>query len=203
VLNDIHYDRNKIEASSIISEVSIVLNIYEYQHVSFEYSDVEDQVYASIDITLDYVYDELVKKTREDSSLFFPRFSELKGDFIFFSYKENVEDISVLEKYFLGSHAYDEDVISNTDQEKPIFDEYTSEDDEEQSFFMDSLEPRSMVPLYDNYEYDPWQGHVEEKEELNVHLISCPTLLNEKISPGINQPTSILYPPVHYENTKQ
>jgi hypothetical protein len=36
VLNVIHYDRNNIETSGIISDVYIVLNFYEYQHVSFE-----------------------------------------------------------------------------------------------------------------------------------------------------------------------
>jgi hypothetical protein len=40
VLNDIHYDRNNIETSDIISNVSVVLNINEDQHVSFEYFDV-------------------------------------------------------------------------------------------------------------------------------------------------------------------
>jgi hypothetical protein len=78
-LNDIHYDRNNIETSSIISYVSIVLNVYEDQHVSFEYSDVEEKVYTSVDISPDYeveINDKLVKKkTREDSSLFFPSFS--------------------------------------------------------------------------------------------------------------------------------
>jgi hypothetical protein len=68
---------------------------------------------------------------------------------------------------------------------------------------MASLEPCSMVPVYDNYESDPWESHEGEKEELNVQLISCPTLVNEKISPGISQPASILYPPVHSENIKQ
>jgi hypothetical protein len=58
-----------------------------------------------------------------------------------------------------------------------------------------------MVPVYDDYEYDPWEGHEGEKEELNVQLISYPTLVNEKISPGISQPASILYLPVHSENT--
>jgi hypothetical protein len=35
VLNDIHYDRNNIEKFGIISDVSVVLNIHEYQHISF------------------------------------------------------------------------------------------------------------------------------------------------------------------------
>jgi hypothetical protein len=85
VLNDIHYDRTNIETFGTISDVSIVLNVYEDQHVSFEYSDVEGQVYTSIDISPDYeveINDKLVKKTREDSSLFFPRFLELKADFV-------------------------------------------------------------------------------------------------------------------------
>jgi hypothetical protein len=53
---------------------------------------------------------------------------------------------------------------------------------------MDSLEPCTMVPVYDNYESHPWEGHEGEKEEINVWLISCPKPVNEKISPGINQP---------------
>jgi hypothetical protein len=60
-----------------------------------------------------------------------------------------------------------------------------------------------MDPVYDNYESDPWEGHGGEKEELNVQLISSPTLINEKVSPGIRKPASILYPPVHAENIKQ
>jgi hypothetical protein len=39
-LNDIHYDRNNIETSGIISYVSVVLSVHEYQHVSSEYPNV-------------------------------------------------------------------------------------------------------------------------------------------------------------------
>jgi hypothetical protein len=60
-----------------------------------------------------------------------------------------------------------------------------------------------MVPIYDDYKFDPWEGHEGEKEGLNVQLISYPTLVNEKISAGISQPASILYPPIHSENTRQ
>jgi hypothetical protein len=49
-----------------------------------------------------------------------------------------------------------------------FFYEYPNEDDEEHIFFIASLEPRSMVPVYDNYEYDPWESLGGEKEELNV-----------------------------------
>jgi predicted phage tail component-like protein len=99
VLNDIHYDRNNIEMSSIISDVSFVLNVHEDQHICFEYSDDEEKVYYVVDISLDYeveIDDKLVKITREVSSLFIPRFLELKANFVCFSCEENAEDIFIL-----------------------------------------------------------------------------------------------------------
>jgi hypothetical protein len=42
-----------------------------------------------------------------------------------------------------------------------------------------------------------------EKEDLNVQFISCPEPVNEKISPGIDHPASILHPPIHSESIKQ
>jgi hypothetical protein len=128
-------------------------------------------VYTSIDTSPDYeadINDKLIKRTREDSSMFFPSFLELKADFVCLIYEENVEDIFFLEADVFSSLAYDEELVSNTEQEKPIFDEYPSEYDEEKSFFIASLEPRSMVHVYDNYESDHWQSHGGEKEELNV-----------------------------------
>jgi hypothetical protein len=206
VLNDIHYDINNIETYGIILDVSVVLIVHEDQHLFFEFSDDEEKVYFAVDISPNYeaeIDDKLVKNTREDSSLVFPRFLELKADLFCCSYEENVDDIYVLETNCFGSPNYDEEVVSNTDQKQPIFDEYLSEEDKEQSLFMVSLEPHRIVPVYDDYESDPWEGHAGEKEELNVHLISCPTLVNEKISPGIIQPALILYPPIHSENTKK
>ena len=144
-------------------------------------------MYSTVDISPDCeakIDDKLIKRTREDLSMFFPRFSYLKAD-------------------VLGSPTYDEEVVSNADQKQPIFYEHPNEDDKEKSFFMASLEPHSMVHVYDDYEYDPCEGHEGENEELNVHLISFSTLVNEKISPGISQPASILYLPVHSENTNQ
>jgi hypothetical protein len=127
----------------------------------------------------------------------------LKVNVVCFSYEENAGDIPILEAYFFANTAYDEEVVSNTNQKQPFFDEYPSEDDEEQSLSMASLEPCSMVHVYDNYKSNPWEGHEGEKEEINVQLISCPTLVNEQISHGISQPASILYPHVHVDNIKQ
>ena len=44
MLNDIHF-----ETSGIMLDVSIVLNVYEDQHVSFEYSDVKEEVYTLVE----------------------------------------------------------------------------------------------------------------------------------------------------------
>jgi hypothetical protein len=40
------------------------------------------------------------------------------------------------------------------------------------------------------------------KEEISGQFFSCPEPINEKISPSIIQPTSVLHPPVHSENIK-
>jgi hypothetical protein len=105
-LNDIHYDRNNIETSSIISNVSVVLSVHEDQHVSSGYPNVEEQVYSAEDFSLDYeaeIDEKPAAKAREDSSMFFPSFSESKADFFCCSYKGDAEEISVLETNILGS----------------------------------------------------------------------------------------------------
>jgi hypothetical protein len=91
------------------------------------------------------------------------------------SYEGDAEDILVLETDVFGSPAYDEEVISNTDQEQTTFDEYPNEDDEEKSF--------PMVPVYDDYDSDPWESHEEEEEEPEGQFISCPEPISEKPSP--------------------
>jgi hypothetical protein len=53
---------------------------------------------------------------------------------------------------------------------QPIFDEYSSDDDKH-NFFMTSLEPLNIVPVYDVYEYDSWEYNGGEKKELQKQLI--------------------------------
>jgi hypothetical protein len=72
----------------------------------------------------------------------------LKADFSRRSYEENTEDITVLEIDVLGIHYYDAKVMSDTDQEQMIVDEYPNEDDEEQS--------SPMVTIYYDSESDSW-----------------------------------------------
>jgi hypothetical protein len=138
-----------------------------------------------------YTSEELIKLVKSLST----RIEELEEDFARRSYEEDAKDIPVLETYVLGSLAYDEEVILNTDKEQTTFDGYPSEYDEEHSF--------SMVHVYDDYESDPCESHEGEKEELNGQFISCPELVNEQISPGSSQPALVLYPLVHSENIER
>jgi hypothetical protein len=136
VLDDIHYDGCSTETSGIISDVSVLLDVHEDQHVSFENSDVYEQMFSAVDISPGY---------------------GTEADVVCCSYEENAEDISVPESDVLSSPACEEEVVADTDREQPIFDEYPSEGDEEQIFF--------MVPVYDDYESDPWGSHEEEEEQ--------------------------------------
>jgi hypothetical protein len=162
VLNDIHYDRNNIETSGIISDIYVVLSVHEDQHVSSEYPNVEEQVYSAKYFSPDYeaeIDEKLAAKAREDSSMFFHSFSESKAEFVFLSYKEYAEDISILQTDVLGNPTYDEEVILYTGREQTTCDGYPSEDDEEQS--------SPMVHVYYDCEYDPSESHEGEKEEPN------------------------------------
>jgi len=60
-----------------------------------------------------------------------------------------------------------------------------------------------MVPIYYDYESDPWEIREGEMEELNVQFISFPEPVNEQISPGAIQPTLVIQPLVHFKNIKQ
>jgi hypothetical protein len=101
-----------------------------------------------------YTSEELMELVKYFSA----RIEGLEADFACRSYEENVEDIPVLEMDVLGSPAYDEEVMSDTDQE------------EEQSF--------SMIPVYSDCETDPGESQEGEKEE--PHLSS---ILAQSFSP--------------------
>lgn len=155
-------------------------------------------MFSAVDISPEYgteIDDKLVKRTSEDFSLFLPSFSGLKAGVVWCSCEENAEDIFVPETDVLGSLAYEGEVVTWTDRKQPIFDEYPSKDDEEQSF--------SMVPVYDDCDYDPWECHEEEKEELKAQPSSCPAPANKQVSPRINQPTSAFRSPMLSRDIQQ
>jgi hypothetical protein len=100
---------------------------------SCENESHEDEIYEDESCEDEgYTSEELIKLVKSLST----RIEELEEVFARCSYEEDVEDIPVLETDVLGIPAYDEEVISNTDQEQTTFDGYTSDDDEEQRFYM-------------------------------------------------------------------
>jgi hypothetical protein len=98
------------------------------------------------------------------------RMEGLEEDFSRRSYEEDAKDIPVLETEVFGSLAYDEEVMSYTNQEQIAFDGYPNEDNENQS--------SSMVPDYSDCEIDLGEIHEGEKEE--PHLSS---ILVQKFAP--------------------
>ena len=92
---------------------------------------------------------------------------------------------------------------------KPAYDSYESDFDMDMKDFQDhtikpfplSIEERHWVEI--NHPGPAKDTEHHEKEELNVQFISCPELANEKMSPGIGRPASILHPHVHSKSIKQ
>jgi hypothetical protein len=74
----------------------------------------------------------------------------------------------------------------------------TEQHDREEEPSMDIHEETSCSQLADVIGAD--KG---EMEELKVQFISCLEPVNEKVSPGISRPASVLYPPIHSENIKR
>jgi hypothetical protein len=64
--------------------------------------------------------------------------------------------------------------VDHRNEGQPFFDEYSS-DDEQQAYSTfdhyedtdrhDNKQSFPMVPIYDDYESDPWESHGEEEEE--------------------------------------
>jgi hypothetical protein len=75
---------------------------------------------------------------------------------------------------------------------------YQEQHDREKDPSMDTHEETSCSQLADVFRAD--KGKMEE---LEVQFISCLKPVNEKISPRISRPASVLYPPVHSENIEQ
>jgi len=89
---------------------------------------------------------------------------------------EDVEDIPALGEEVLDNPVCLEEVISNVEQEQPIFYEYPSEEEEGVDMHLFSspaviTKPHNeehnffMGLVYDDYESDPWESQEEEPEE--------------------------------------
>jgi hypothetical protein len=136
-----------------------------------EYKDCVQGMIVSNESCEDEIYEDGIrenegytsKELMEMVKCLSTRMEGLEEDFSHRSYEEDAEDIPVLETNVLGSPAYDEEVMSDTDQEQTSFDGYPSEDDEKQS--------SSMVPDYSDCETDPGESHEGEKEEPHLSAI--------------------------------
>jgi len=103
-----------------------------------------------------YALGELVKLVGELSI----EIEKLGEDCVCWSYEGYAEDILVFEMDDFGIPSHDEVVMSGTNPKQPNFNEYPNKYDEEQIL--------SMVHVYYDCEFDPWESHEGEKEELNV-----------------------------------
>jgi hypothetical protein len=50
-----------------------------------------------------------------------------------------------------------------------------------------------MGPIYDDYDYDPWESHEKEEGDPNGWFISYPEHVSEQPSPGTSQPASVIH----------
>jgi hypothetical protein len=82
-------------------------------------------------------------------------------------------------QYVSDSEQEDCQYVSDSEHEDI---EYESDLEQQQGSSEDNEGKRfSLVPIYDDYESDPWESHEEEMEELNVQSTSCPEPVNEQI----------------------
>jgi hypothetical protein len=127
-----------------------------------------------------YTSEELMEMVKSFSA----RIEGLEANFSCFSYQENAKDILVLETDVIGILAYDEEVMSDTDQEQTNFDRCPSEDDEEKIF--------SMVFVYSDCETNPGESHEGEKGEPHLSAILASRFSPFNFSAIVGYPHPIL-----------
>ena len=133
---------------------SLDCEVEEYPSLSFP---------SSRDLKAYFICCSYQEETVDDFVLEADIFDNLASDEVTVS---NIEqEHLVVDKHFDDEHFVDREHIETKHYEcldskvfygQPIFDEYTSDGDE-QFFSMISLEPLSTIPIYDDYESDPWE----------------------------------------------
>jgi hypothetical protein len=165
VLDYIQHDGCITETSGIISDVFFLLYVNEYQHVSFENYGVYEQMFFAVDVSPGH---------------------GIEAKVVYYSYEEDAEDIPVLEVDGFGIPAHGEVVMLSIDLEKPTFREYPNKEDDEHNF--------SMFLVYYDCEFDSWECHEKEKEELKVNFISSSEPRYEKTTTDPCDDDEILIP---------
>jgi hypothetical protein len=148
----------------------------------------------------------------EDSSLFLqevshdiflPRIKEKNH-----MYEQPEATVTVVpEMDIFNSYILDGIIVLEVDHRyegKPFFDEYSSDDEQQAYPTFDHYEDTErhdkkqsfpMVPIYDDYESDPWESHGEEEEEPKMQFTDCSEPVSEQPSSEISQPASTSHSP--------
>jgi hypothetical protein len=203
VLNDINCVSPRTEASDIISDASILLDIHNDQHASGGNCEFIEQMWSMVDDSPGYRVEADVPSSsahddedplflkeglvvEEDSSLFLQGVSHdiflpgIKEKKIMYEQPEPTGPTIPKMEIFYGITVLEEDHIN---EGHPLFDVYYS-DDEQQAYptfdhYKDTEEPVSkqkhpMVPIYDEYESDLGESQEEEQKEPVEQVTSCP-----------------------------
>jgi hypothetical protein len=229
-LDDINYVSPSTEASDIISDTSVLLDVHKDQHASCENSEFIEQMLSIVDGSPEYrveadvpsspAYDDedlpVFKEemvVEEDSSLFLQEVSHdiflprIKEKNLMYEQPEaavtDVPEMDIFDSYILDGITILE--VDHRNEGKPFFDEYSS-DDEQQAYPTfdhyedtdrhDNKQSFPMVPIYDDYESDPWESHGEEEEEPKMQFTECAEPVSEQPPPEISQPMSVVHPPM-------
>jgi hypothetical protein len=226
VLNDINCVSPRTEASDIISDASILLDVHNDQHASCGNCEFIEQMWSMVDDSPGYRVEADVPSSSahddedplflkeglvvEEVSSLFPQgvshdifLPGIKEKRIMYEQPEAAGPTVPETEIFYGITVLEEGHIN---EGQLLFDVYYS-DDEQQAYptfdhYKDTEEPVSkqnhpMVPIYDEYESDPGESQEEEKEpEEQLSTYFIPEPVSEQLPPEISEPTSVVHSPV-------
>jgi hypothetical protein len=225
VLNDINCVSPRMEASDIISDASILLDVHNDQHASCRNCEFMEQMWSIVDGSPGYQVEAYVPSypayddedlpvfkeemvVEEDFSLFLQGVSHdiilpgIKEKKIMYEHPE-AADTTVPETDIFDGITILEEEYRNEGQ--PLFDEYYS-DDEKQAYPTfdhyedaarhDSKKSHPMVPIYDEYKFDSGESQPEEEKEPEEQNIFCPEPVSKQPPPESNEPTLVVHQPI-------
>jgi hypothetical protein len=225
VLNDMSGVSSRMEASDIISDVSVLLDVHKDQHTSCGDYEFVKQMWSMVDgspkcrveadipsnpvsedgdlpvCKEDIIVEEVPSLFLQGVShdIFSPKIKEKK---IMYEQPEAAGPTVPETNIFDGITILEED---HKDKGQPLFDEYHS-DDELQAYptfdhYKHTEEPfgkqnSPMVPIYDEYESDLEESQQEEEKEPEGQSALRSEPVSKQPLPEINQPMIVVHPPV-------
>jgi hypothetical protein len=225
VLNDMSGVSSRMEASDIISDVSVLFDVHEDQHASCGDYEFAEQMWFMVDGSPKYRVEADVPSSSahddedplflkeglvvEEDSSFFPQgvshdicLPGIKEKRIMYEQPEAVGPTIPETNIFDGITILEED---HKDKGQPLFDEYYSDDELQAYPTFDHYkhteetvgkQNHPMVPIYDEYESDLEESQQEEEKEPEGQSALRSEPVSEQPPPEINQPTTVVHPPV-------